>query len=114
MHNYTIKELKKNLVTVSSDTIENDEIKIKTFSASFDNSSLGSIVFPIPDDVVKILGRLFQKNDHLELGYIVSEEIWFILQKDKLLWSNKFLKLKPEKEEKKPRYNRFTALIKDQ
>ncbi len=110
MHNfYTNKILRKNTVTVLIEKII-DPIKkteIKQFVANLRNSV---ITFIIPDDIINVLGRLFKKHDHLELGYLVEEDIWFILKKGEFLWSNKILRMEPKKEE--IRHNRFTALTK--
>ena len=107
MHIYTIKELKKHIVTLSSEKIEFTDKTVKEFVAKFNDSLL---VFPVPAEIIKVLGRLFQKNDHLELGYLEKKETWFILRKYKLLWSSKIINM--ERIEK-PKFNRFTALTKN-
>lgn len=108
MHIYTIKELKRYVVTLSSEQIEFTDKTVKEFVAKFNDSLL---VFPVPAEIVEVLGRLFQKNDHLELGYLEKKEIWFILRKHSLLWSSQIINLKRRE---KPRFNRFTALKESQ
>lgn len=107
MYTYTTIYLKSKTVTLSSEKIKLGGEIVKEFTAHFKNSLIN---FVVPEEIIKVLGRLLQKNDHLELGYIVEKDIWFILQKDCLLWSDRIFKLMQKN--KKPKFNRYTALTK--
>jgi hypothetical protein len=114
---YTISFLKKSVVNVSKETPNNlfSNITEKTnqpeatqFIANYDKSQ---IFFAIPQRVILTLGRFFKKRQQLELGYLLHENIWYILEKNTLLWSDKVITLKEN--EKISKYNRYTALKKN-
>lgn len=109
MHNYTSKYLRQNTVELLTEKVLFGKKVEKVFVARFQKSV---VAFSVPAEIIKVLGRLFKNNDNLELGYLVKKDIWFILQKDKLLWSNKVIKLDKKEENEKVKFNRFTALTK--
>ena len=112
MHFYTLKDLKKKTVELSTETtvyigLDLKGEKGKEFVANYKNSIIN---FTVPAEIICVLGRLYQNNNHLELGYFLDEDIWYILKRNNLLWSSKVINLKKKE---KPKFNRFTALTKN-
>jgi len=114
---YTIEYLKKHTVNLSKEdtfNIPRDIIKklnvrkdhkATQFIANYDNSK---IFFSVPQEMILVLGRLFKKKNQLELGYLLDENIWYVLQKGTLLWSSEILRL--EEKKRAPNFNRYEAL----
>ena len=117
---YTIGYLKKHTVNLSKEDTSNipgditgklkgpKNRKATQFIASYDNSK---ILFSVPQEVILVLGRLFKKKNQLELGYLLDEDIWYVLQKGSLLWSSEVLRL--EEKKKEPNFDRYQALKRD-